>query len=70
MKGSQSYILDLRNVKCPMNLVLVKEALFENKLQNGGKIIVEDVVARRNILAFLKAKNIGYVEINEGIVVL
>lgn len=65
MKTLNHYILDLRNVKCPMNLVLVKQAFFEGRFLNGGKIIIESEVGRKNIIAFLKVKNVQC-ELKEG----
>ena len=51
-----NYILDLRSVKCPMNLVLVKKAVHDGSFTNEGKIIVEDETARGNILRYLEVK--------------
>jgi TusA-related sulfurtransferase len=63
-----NYILDLRSVKCPMNLVLVKQAVHDGSFTNGGKIIVEDEVARENIVRYLQMKGVGF-EV-EGVVIL
>ena len=54
------FILDLRSVKCPMNLVSVKQAVHEGSFANGGKIIIEDETARGNILRYLEVKGIGF----------
>jgi hypothetical protein len=56
-----NFILDLRSVKCPMNLVLVKKAVHDGSFQNGGKIIIEDETARGNILRYLEVRGIGFV---------
>ena len=54
------FILDLRSVKCPMNLVLVKKAVHDGSFANGGKIIIEDETARGNILRYLGVKKMKY----------
>ncbi len=54
------FILDLRNVKCPMNLVLVKKAVHDGSFANGGKIIVEDETARGNIMRYLGVRGIEF----------
>jgi TusA-related sulfurtransferase len=54
------FILDLRNVKCPMNLVLVKQAVHDCSFANGGKIIIEDETARGNILRYLEVRGVGF----------
>ena len=54
------FILDLRSVKCPMNLVLVKKAVHDGSFQNGGKIIIEDETARGNILRYLEVRGVGF----------
>ncbi len=62
------YVLDLRSVKCPMNLVLVKKAVHDGSFQNGGKIIIEDETARGNILRYLEVKGVWFKV--EGVVIL
>jgi hypothetical protein len=52
-----------------MNLVLVKQAFFENKFANGGKIIIENEAGRANIMAFLKAKNVAFQLNNNEIII-
>jgi TusA-related sulfurtransferase len=63
-----NFILDLRSVKCPMNLVLVKQAVHDGSFANSGKIIVEDEVARGNILKYLEVRGLGF-EV-KGVVIL
>lgn len=62
------YVLDLRSVKCPMNLVLVKKAVHDGSFVNGGKIIVEDESARGNILRYLQIREVRFKV--EGVVIL
>ena len=64
-----NYILDLRSVKCPMNLVLVKKAVHDGSFTNEGKIIVEDETARGNILRYLEVKGFG-VEVGSGVILV
>ena len=64
-----NFILDLRSVKCPMNLVLVKKAVHDGSFQNGGKIIIEDETARGNILRYLEVRGIGFV-VEEGVILV
>lgn len=59
--------MDLRNVKCPMNLVLVKEAIFEEKFKHGGVILTESDIARKNIVSFLDFKKIRYHVNDDGL---
>lgn len=63
------FILDLRSVKCPMNLILVKQAMQDGNFASGGKIIIEDEVAKENILRYLAVKKIEF-EIKEGFILV
>lgn len=70
MKNTKCYILDLRNVKCPMNLVLTKQAVFEEKFKDGGQIIIDNNDARQNIISFLKFKKIRHSSDNAGNIII
>ena len=64
-----NFILDLRSVKCPMNLVLVKKAVHDGSFVNGGRVVVEDEVARGNIMRYLEVKKVGFEIAGEVILV-
>ncbi|MFT4967237.1 MAG: TusA-related sulfurtransferase [Candidatus Deianiraeaceae bacterium] len=56
----QNHMLDLRNVKCPMNLIMIKNILHEGKLVSGVEILINNAEAQINIINYLKLKNINF----------
>lgn len=54
------FILNLSYVKCPMNLILVKKALYEKKFENGGTIVIQEQTALVNISKYLQVKKIAF----------
>ena len=63
------FILDLSYVKCPMNLILVKKAVYENNFQNGGMIITHEQTAIVNISNYLQMKQIPFTIVENGIAI-
>lgn len=63
------FILDLQDIKCPMNLVMVKNELHNKSFNDGGKIIVKDLNAKNNIMKYLKIKNIEFQQ-EENIIII
>lgn len=57
------YILNLDGIKCPMNLVFVKNAVHGGHFANGGKILTKNNDTINNIINYLKLK--GF-EVNIG----
>ncbi len=54
------FILDLSYVKCPMNLVFVKKAIYDGKFQTGGIILINDATAKTNIAKYLILKQLHF----------
>jgi len=52
-----------------MNLVLVKKAVHDGSFVNGGRVVVEDEVARGNIMRYLEVKKVGFEIAGEVILV-
>lgn len=54
------YCLDLRNIRCPLALVLLKQTLIKTEHSSGVKILFSSQAAMHDIQLYLDKKNYCY----------